>query len=295
MKQKQKIKLLPFSLAGGIPLLRGAGVCFLLLIGSMGFSHNIGINDTGTAADASAIFDLSATNTGFLIMRADTASIASPAFGLMTLAPTDSCLYISGCIATAATVVVDITSSTGAIWMDRNLGASQVATSSKDAAAYGNLYQWGRAADGHEDRGSAVTATKSTTDTPGHSSFINEPNFPFRWRTPQNDNLWQGVAGINNPCPTGYRIPTSAELDLERATDFTSNNAPGAFGGVLKLTVVGYRIFSNASLNNVGSSGYYWSSTVNGTNANYLSFSSSNASINNNTRAYGFSVRCIKD
>ncbi|PKG42563.1 hypothetical protein, partial [Psychroflexus sp. MES1-P1E] len=29
---------------------------------------------------------------------------------------------------------------TGEIWMDRNLGASQVATSSIDAAAYGDLY-----------------------------------------------------------------------------------------------------------------------------------------------------------
>ncbi|MDO5968527.1 hypothetical protein Q4Q35_01790, partial [Flavivirga aquimarina] len=52
----------------------------------------------------------------------------------------------------------DITSSaTGKIWMDRNLGASQVATSSNDADAYGDLYQWGRAADGHESRTSSTT------------------------------------------------------------------------------------------------------------------------------------------
>jgi len=44
-----------------------------------------------------------------------------------------------------------VKSATGKIWMDRNLGASQVATSSTDAAAYGDLYQWGRAADGHEN------------------------------------------------------------------------------------------------------------------------------------------------
>src|SRR6056297_394486 len=41
---------------------------------------------------------------------------------------------------------------TGKIWMDKNLGASQVATASDDEDAYGDLYQWGRAADGHEDR-----------------------------------------------------------------------------------------------------------------------------------------------
>ncbi|MCX8486231.1 MAG: hypothetical protein ORN53_03470, partial [Crocinitomicaceae bacterium] len=37
---------------------------------------------------------------------------------------------------------------TAKVWMDRNLGASQVATSSNDAASYGDLYQWGRATDG---------------------------------------------------------------------------------------------------------------------------------------------------
>jgi hypothetical protein len=43
---------------------------------------------------------------------------------------------------------------TGRIWLDRNLGATKVADS-KDAAdtdAYGDLYQWGRRKDGHEDR-----------------------------------------------------------------------------------------------------------------------------------------------
>lgn len=37
---------------------------------------------------------------------------------------------------------------TGKTWMDRNLGATQVATSSTDAASFGDLYQWGRANDG---------------------------------------------------------------------------------------------------------------------------------------------------
>jgi hypothetical protein len=52
-----------------------------------------------------------------------------------------------------------VTSSTGQVWMDRNLGASQVATSSTDPASYGDLYQWGRPADGHQKRKSATTAT----------------------------------------------------------------------------------------------------------------------------------------
>ncbi|MEA3448519.1 MAG: hypothetical protein U9Q98_08760, partial [Bacteroidota bacterium] len=39
---------------------------------------------------------------------------------------------------------------TGKVWMDKNLGASQVADSSNDYNAYGALFQWGRLSDGHE-------------------------------------------------------------------------------------------------------------------------------------------------
>jgi len=109
---------------------------------------------------------------------------------------------------------------TGKIWMDRNLGANEVATSITDAAAYGDLYQWGRAADGHQLRTSTTTSTLSTSDTPGNALFIisGGGGGAQDWRTPANDNLWQGVNGINNPCPAGYRLPTYAELVSERST-----------------------------------------------------------------------------
>ena len=110
--------------------------------------------------------------------------------------------------------------------MDRNLGASQVAKSSTDAASYGDLYQWGRCSDGHEKRTSGPTTTLSSTDTPGHGDFITTSAAPNDWRNPQNDNLWQGVAGTNNPCPAGYRIPTEAELETERLS-WSSSNAAG--------------------------------------------------------------------
>ena len=191
--------------------------------------------------------------------------------------------------------IVDVTNpTTGKTWMDRNLGASQVATSSTDAAAYGDLYQWGRCSDGHEKRTSGTTATLSGSDTPGHGNFITIGAVPYDWRSPQNGALWQGVAGTNNPCPTGYRLPTEAELEAERLS-WSTNNAAGAFGSPLKLAVAGYRYYSNATLNTVGSVGYYWSSTVSGTNARNLYFGSGGASMDTNGRAYGFSVRCIKD
>jgi hypothetical protein len=194
------------------------------------------------------------------------------------------------------TAIVDVTNpATGKIWMDRNLGASQVATSSTDANAYGDLYQWGRRSDGHQCRNSATTTTLSSTDQPSHGNFILAPNSPFDWRSPGNNNLWQGVNGVNNPCPGGYRLPTNAELDAERVS-WSSNNSAGAFASPLKLPVAGYRDLSAGSLYNVGSLGHYWSSTVNGSYASNLDFLSSNAyMIDLNLRAYGVSVRCLKD
>jgi uncharacterized protein (TIGR02145 family) len=195
------------------------------------------------------------------------------------------------------TAVVDVTNpATGKTWMDRNLGASRAATSSTDAEAYGDLYQWGRAADGHEKRNSATTRTLSNSDTPGHGSFIlGSPGTRYDWRNPQNDNLWQGVNGINNPCPNGYRLPTRAELEAELAS-WSSENAAGAFNSPLKLPVAGYRTDQTGSLSYVGSDGLYWSSTIVTTYSSYLYFVSSTAGAHAFAqRAYCYSVRCIKD
>jgi len=182
---------------------------------------------------------------------------------------------------------------TGKIWMDRNLGATQVATSSTDAASYGDLYQWGRGKDGHQIRTSTTTTTKSTTDNPGHSNFILGSSAPNDWRSPQNTNLWQGVNGINNPCPSGYRLPTETELNAERLA-WSTNNAGGAFASPLKLPQAGYRSGYTGSIN-VSTLGCYWSSTLSGPNARYLYIDSSNADMDSSNPADGSSVRCLKD
>jgi uncharacterized protein (TIGR02145 family) len=193
-----------------------------------------------------------------------------------------------------ATAVVDVTNpSTGKIWMDRNLGATQVATTSTDANAYGDLYQWGRRADGHQCRTSPTTATLSSIDQPAHGNFILAPNAPYDWRSPQNANLWQGVNGVNNPCPSGYRIPSDSELEAERLS-WSANTSAGAFASPLKLSMAGFRT-SNGTLSNVGSYSYYWSSTVSGTNSRFLYFESSVAIMSDFNRGNGQTVRCLKD
>jgi uncharacterized protein (TIGR02145 family) len=183
---------------------------------------------------------------------------------------------------------------TGKVWMDRNLGAAQVATSSTDAQAYGDLYQWGRATDGHEKRNSGTTSSLSSSDTPGHGNFITKVSSPYDWRSPQNGSLWQGVSGINNPCPTGYRLPSSTELEAELAS-WASNNAAGAFASPLKLPLAGARDGRGGFIGHAGSAGYYWSSTVDGTNMRFLFLYSTEAYTHYGYRADGYSVRCLKD
>jgi uncharacterized protein (TIGR02145 family) len=225
-----------------------------------------------------------------------TASFSQMFGGLMI--PSLETQYPAGTVNCAgATAVVNVTNpTTGKIWMDRNLGSSQVATSSTDVASYGDLYQWGRRADGHQCRASATTATLSSIDQPAHGNFILAPSVPYDWRSPQNANLWQGVNGVNNPCPSGYRLPTYTELDAERLS-WSPNSSVGAFASPLKLPVAGGRFA--ASLSNVGTYGYYWISTVTGVapglQARVLILTSISAYIMSNRLAYGFSVRCIKD
>ena len=213
------------------------------------------------------------------------------------------------CVGVIAPSGYGLVESGGKCWLDRNLGASQVALNSTDEDSYGDLYQWGRAADGHEKifrvtgdaPTSGTTATNATTAVPnaGNPSwdglFITEessPTSPTDWLTPQDNNLWQGVNGTNNPCPTGFRVPTKQEWDDESGS---WSNATDAFDSQLKLPMAGYRNSASGGLINVGSNGFYWSSSVSGTNAERLYFTSFSAFLGGNPRANGLSVRCIKD
>jgi uncharacterized protein (TIGR02145 family) len=203
----------------------------------------------------------------------------------------------------------EVYSTTGKIWQDKNLGASQVATSSTDFNAYGDLYQWGRSADGHQvvvhteatlldntapAAGSSSTAAGPVVAGTVSANFITNNTTPRDWLTVQDDTRWQTAAEGNNPCASGYRIPTETEINNELLT-FTSDNATGAYASVLKLPVAGRRNRDDGSLYFVGSVGIYWSSTVSGTNARRLAVNSNGASMGDGSRAFGFSVRCIKD
>lgn len=203
-------------------------------------------------------------------------------------------------VVTNNTVVSSVLNpTTGETWMDRNLGATRVATASNDNEAYGHLFQWGRAADGHEYRYSPVTAGPVTSGNEG-SNFVSS-NVVIEhtdWLSASDDSRWQTEAEANNPCPSGYRVTTMAEIEAERQS-WSSNDIAGAYASSRKFTFNGFRYNTgDIVLAVVGTLGYYWTSTIQGTErARRLEITSSGAGVGNSGlgRAFGFAVRCIQE
>jgi uncharacterized protein (TIGR02145 family) len=183
---------------------------------------------------------------------------------------------------------------TGRLWMDRNMGAFRAAIASSDDEAAGDVYQWGRFSDGHQCRNSAFSSVLATTDRPTGGTFILVQNTPYDWRNPGNDNLWQGILGTNNPCPKGYRIPTEAEWTAE-IEGWSSQDGKGALSSSLQLPLPGYRSFVDGAVLGQGIYGYYWTSNIQGEQTKVMMLSEAFSLFIKVGKAYGMSVRCIKD
>jgi len=196
------------------------------------------------------------------------------------------------------------TSATGKIWMDRNLGATRAAISSTDASSFGDLYQWGRAADGHQIYNSTTTSTQFSSTTTNNGNYVAASGTNFRdWLVTSDPNLWQGVNGVNNPCPKGFRIPTKQEWTDESAT-WSSQDVNGAYTSTLKLPYVNnLRCYFGSGAYAVVSAVYYWTSNVDDVttddwyqNKSYaLKLEPSAKSFPAFERGYGFSCRCIQN
>jgi uncharacterized protein (TIGR02145 family) len=213
---------------------------------------------------------------------------------------------------------------TGRRWLDRNLGAKQVATAVDDYLAYGDLFQWGRPADGHQliNRTSSTTSTPingttttlATSDIPGHVNFIEADvsgATPYNgdWRDDNNSNRW--MTNPQGPCPAGWHVPT---LD-EWWSETNQTHKGGKDGGMssattaynqLKLTVAGLRADRTTPYMNVGEisndgySGWYWTSTDQMTPEGWSEVRDFEIGLGVAqpqffTKAVGMSVRCIAD
>jgi hypothetical protein len=160
-----------------------------------------------------------------------------------------------------------VSTATGRVWLDRNLGATRVATSSTDASAYGDYFQWGRPADGHQTKyltnnnSTGFTNTKSATAVPSTDLWIVPTDGSNDWLSTPDNTLWTGANPATNPCPAGFRIPTEAEWSAENIANVGATFQTNG----LKLTLPGMLTnFSNggASYTAKGSYGQYLTQTA---------------------------------
>jgi uncharacterized protein (TIGR02145 family) len=273
-------------------------------------SFGLSATDAGTGLIYAATGTIAAGTTISVILRHN--AVVMPAFesGVLTmpLLGTSSTLNLEPridikSIPASATQVTDFVYGTQT-WMDRNLGARRVAEAENDVFSYGNYYQWGRPADGHEitvwngdtktaGRGLAdVTADLAADANPSYANFIITNSDD--WLATQADpDRW--ATASQGPCPANYHVPTSDEWNTADALNSGWTNNTEAYNSTLKLPSSGERVRTTGTLKNQGTHGLYWSSTVNGTKASFLRFTNTVAFTRTNKRSRGFTVRCLKD
>jgi len=193
---------------------------------------------------------------------------------------------------------------TGKIWLDRNLGASNVCSSLNDENCYGDYYQWGRLSDGHEKENSATTEELATNIINAGNKYIHgssyewlEDNIDFNGSI--RNNNWSKLDGTGI-CPISFRVPTIEEIKNETKNIGNNNNLDG-FNGFLKLPSAGTRGYlSDHSISGKGSEIWLWSNTIGDTEMGELStkdlyFKEDKVVEYNQGPNYGHSIRCIQN
>jgi len=194
----------------------------------------------------------------------------------------------------------------GNIWLQQNLGSTQVATSMTDTNSYGDIFQWGRWNDGHEKRTSTTTAVPTPNNPSGltttSTSFIIGSTIDW-WDAGTLTDTWSAVSSANtsategcDPCKAmgaGWVMPTETDWTGIKNAESISNPAT-AFASNLKLPASGFRSSSNGNYTFVDQRGYYWSSTTSTTGAKYFYIGSVIANpAAGAMRGQGHAVRCI--
>ena len=220
----------------------------------------------------------------------------------------------------------------GIVWAPVNCGY-KAATETDNGYPYGKLYQWGRKY-GQGYDGDATTpeiyekgrVDVSVGNDPDNANIFYPGDYVpslmsgvYDWVTPSNGTLWNSgtesdpIKSEYDPCPTGWRVPTSEELnslvknhswatnDGQLGQWFTGSNAYAAEVPKIFLPAAGCRggYGAHADSGQRNTYGYYWSSNASGeAKTSHIFFFNKSGTISSSNILYrniAFSVRCVKE
>lgn len=216
---------------------------------------------------------VNACGTGLFTQTSSSVTGAAPPFSCGSSSVVIAHEASDGVSPATGTIVYGSVTYNGRCWLDKNLGATVIpstSTNSTDAAA-GWYWQFNRL------QGYAVGPTPSGWNTAGAG--------PGNW-IPQNDPCTQ-LAGPD------WRIPTAAEWT---AANSGWAGYSSAFSSALKLHAGGNLLLGGTgNLSNRGYSGRYWSSNeFNDSFGQNLHLGAGVSNIEtSNQKFHGFSIRCI--
>ena len=309
-------------------------LCAAFIAASFTGIAQVGVGTTNP--NASAALEVKSITKGFLPPRMTTAdrdliNTGTPAEGLTIYNTDTKCLelyngtnWISVCdgsvVTTMPIITTQVANGTGGTYtfMSHNLGADT--SLDPDIPVFGlqgAYIQWGKrgptdfvgaANDGSS--GFAAAPTASAANDAAISDWSQTAATNGSWNVDENSPV---KVTANDPCPTGYRVPTRIEWTAVNTNNTLSRTGaawsagPTEFGNALHygpdvntkrltLPVAGGRNITNGALFNRGNNGRYWSSTENDSSAYFLFFNSNFVlPANTSNRTLGFSVRCIAE